>query len=116
MAEFIMDSDRAVISRLLVPYNGRKDPKEWLRTFRKVALASEWSEVKSKRMAYAYMQKEADKWFESQLDSDTWSLEEFGEKLIKRFSRLSSTLNLRKEFETRRQRKDERAKTFLQEV
>jgi hypothetical protein len=55
MAKFIMDSDRAVISRLLTPYTGCKDPKEWLRTFRKVVLASEWSEVKSKRMAYAYM-------------------------------------------------------------
>lgn len=48
--------------------------------------------------------------------SDTWSLEDFEEKLIKRFSRLSSTPNLRKEFETRQQRKDERAKTFLQEL
>jgi hypothetical protein len=110
MAEFIMDSDRAVISRLLVPYIGRKDPKEWLRTFRKVALASEWSEVKSKSMAYAYMQQEADKWLESQPDSDAWSLEEFGEKLIRRFSRLSSKINLRKEFETQRQRMGERAK------
>jgi hypothetical protein len=116
MAEFIMDSDRAVISRLLVPYTGRKDPKEWLRTFRKVALASEWSDVKCQSMTYAYMQQEADKWLESQPDSDACSLEEFGEKLLKRFSRLSSTLNLRKEFETRRQHKDERAKTFLQEL
>jgi hypothetical protein len=33
MAEFIMDSNRTVISRLLVPYTGRKDPKKWLRTF-----------------------------------------------------------------------------------
>jgi hypothetical protein len=39
-------------------------------------------------MAYAYMQQEADKWLESQPDSNAWSLEEFGEKLIKRFSRL----------------------------
>jgi hypothetical protein len=67
-------------------------------------------------MAYAYMQQEADTWLKSQPDSNAWLLEEFGEKLIKRFSRLSSKINLRKEFETRRQRMGERVKTFLQEL
>lgn len=49
-------------------------------------------------------------------NSDDWTFDEFGDKLVKRFSRLSSKLNLRREFETRVQRNGERAKSFLQEL
>lgn len=63
MGDIIIGSDQVVLSRLLAPYNGRDDPKEWLRTFKKVALISEWANSKCRVMAYAFMQGEADKWY-----------------------------------------------------
>jgi hypothetical protein len=53
---------------------------------------------------------------ESEEDTELWTWEEFSTKLTERFSRLRSKLNIMHDFENRKQRKDEPARTFLVEL
>jgi hypothetical protein len=99
----------------LEAYDSAKDPKDWLRIFDKVVVACEWTNARRLNMAYAYLKGEADKWLESE-DTEDWTWDTFSTRLTERFSRLRSKLNVRREFETRTQLKNETARTFQVEL
>ena len=54
-------------------YDGRTDPKDWIRMFEKRARAYEWDEEKSLNMAFAFLEGEADKWLLSEENHKSWT-------------------------------------------
>jgi hypothetical protein len=80
--------------------------------FDKVAVACEWTNARQLNMAYASLKGKADKWLESE-DIEDWTWDILSARLTERFSRLRFKLNVRREFETRKQLKNETARTFL---
>jgi hypothetical protein len=81
-------------------YNGTTEPKEWLRTFEKVAIAAEWTPSKRMRMAHPFLRGEADKWLEAEPNSNTWTWEDFVANFTKRFTRSGGASAIQRMFET----------------
>jgi hypothetical protein len=97
-------------------YNGTTEPKEWLRTFEKVAIAAEWTPSKRMRMAHLFLKGEADKWLQAEPNSNTWTWEDFVANFTERFTRSGAAYCIRRMFETRKQQKGETARSFLCEL
>ena len=83
MAHF---NDDVFLNRLLVPYNGQSSPKDWLRGFRRIAIASEWKDLETVQRAFSLMHGAAKSWLKSNKDSNEWSYKEFADELLRKFS------------------------------
>jgi hypothetical protein len=98
-------------------YNGTTEPGEWLRTFEKVAIASEWTPSKRLRMAHLFLNGEADKWLQAEPNSNTWTWDDFVVNFTKRFETRSWAASaIRRMFETRKQQEGEKARSLLCEL